>query len=264
MAFGPHCEFKTLTECARKYRGKVFDEWAYCQEIRNRTEIRHCAGLSSQLHLPEPTVSSPGGALSDRHEWETRISALADEAVADFLVRVEAQAREALSSAVVLAAANPFSLAGIRALWRRLTRRHPILEVLPEEEMADTAYAEAAEILTTAADSRTVSDRLTTALSYESPDSVWQERTARAARTYATRAYNEAAIDRLHEEGYTSKQWVSRRDERTRHSHRRADGQTVPLHDSFEVGGSLLAYPGDVTGPPSETYNCRCVVIGKA
>lgn len=36
------------------------------------------------------------------------------------------------------------------------------------------------------------------------------------------------------------------------------DGQTVPLDGVFDVGGELLAYPGDPDGDPSEVCNCRC------
>ncbi len=47
-------------------------------------------------------------------------------------------------------------------------------------------------------------------------------------------------------------------DARTRHTHDVADGQTVSFTDPFIVGGFPLAFPGDPTGPPSETVNCRC------
>ncbi len=36
------------------------------------------------------------------------------------------------------------------------------------------------------------------------------------------------------------------------------DGQTVPLDGMFDVGGELLAYPGDPDGEPAEVCNCRC------
>jgi SPP1 gp7 family putative phage head morphogenesis protein len=56
------------------------------------------------------------------------------------------------------------------------------------------------------------------------------------------------------------KTWVSAEDERTRESHAEADGQTVEMDDVFEVGDAQLSFPGDTTGPPEETINCRCVV----
>ena len=52
--------------------------------------------------------------------------------------------------------------------------------------------------------------------------------------------------------------WVARCDDKTRPTHRAADGQRAPFSGSFTVGGVQLRYPGDPNGPPDEVYNCRC------
>jgi hypothetical protein len=56
------------------------------------------------------------------------------------------------------------------------------------------------------------------------------------------------------------KVWVATGDERTRPTHADADGQTVPLDETFQVGEGELMYPGDESGPPEEVINCRCAV----
>lgn len=61
--------------------------------------------------------------------------------------------------------------------------------------------------------------------------------------------------------GAFSRRWQAANDERTRESHRRADGQTVPLNEPFMVGSASLDFPGDPSGPPEETINCRCTTI---
>jgi len=33
------------------------------------------------------------------------------------------------------------------------------------------------------------------------------------------------------------------------------------IDDPFEVGGSLLMYPGDSSGDASEVINCRCATL---
>lgn len=55
--------------------------------------------------------------------------------------------------------------------------------------------------------------------------------------------------------------WLATEDERTRPTHRAADGQSVRIMQPFMVGGAPLAYPGDPAGPPGETINCRCTTI---
>ncbi len=63
--------------------------------------------------------------------------------------------------------------------------------------------------------------------------------------------------------GYSKKVWISMQDTEVRDSHLIAHGQEKNIDDYFEVGGSLLMYPGDPAAPPEETINCRCVILGK-
>lgn len=83
----------------------------------------------------------------------------------------------------------------------------------------------------------------------------------RAARTATTSAENAGRMD-----SYSSaekmgikvrKKWVATKDGRTRHSHRRLDGQTVDWDKTFSNG---CRYPGDPRGKPEEVYNCRCTM----
>lgn len=57
------------------------------------------------------------------------------------------------------------------------------------------------------------------------------------------------------------KRWVSNTDERTRASHRQANGQEVGIDDDFNIGGKRMKYTGDPKGGASEVINCRCVII---
>lgn len=60
--------------------------------------------------------------------------------------------------------------------------------------------------------------------------------------------------------GVELKEWASAEDERTRESHRAADGQRVALDGSFDVGGVRMAMPGEMGAPAAEVVNCRCAV----
>ena len=54
------------------------------------------------------------------------------------------------------------------------------------------------------------------------------------------------------------KTWRTVGDERVRPSHAAASGQTRRMEELYLVGGSMLSYPGDPSGPVRETINCRC------
>ena len=82
------------------------------------------------------------------------------------------------------------------------------------------------------------------------------------ARTEAHAALEAGSLAQLRVSGLEGKkEWRATEDDRTRPSHALADGQSVPLDGKYEVGGALLDYPGDVTGPPGETINCRCTQL---
>lgn len=81
----------------------------------------------------------------------------------------------------------------------------------------------------------------------------------RNARTMATGAQNAGrnnAYKRAEKKGIDlEKVWLATMDNRTRHSHRWIDRETVPMDEDFSNG---LEYPADPKGDPAEVYNCRC------
>lgn len=93
-------------------------------------------------------------------------------------------------------------------------------------------------------------------------NSVYEEyptyRAETIARTEATAANNRGFIESYQQSGVANaKEWIASNDGRTRDSHADADGEIVGLEESFSTG---LDYPGDPSGDPSETVNCRCVL----
>lgn len=83
----------------------------------------------------------------------------------------------------------------------------------------------------------------------------------RAARTAMTSAQNGgrlASYARAADMGIkVRKRWIATKDDRTRRNHRRLDGETVDWDEEFSNG---LMFPGDPSGKPAETYNCRCTM----
>jgi hypothetical protein len=58
----------------------------------------------------------------------------------------------------------------------------------------------------------------------------------------------------------TRKVWTTILDDRTRHAHVTADGQSRELGEPFEVAGELLRHPGDTSlgAGAANVINCRC------
>lgn len=82
------------------------------------------------------------------------------------------------------------------------------------------------------------------------------------ARTETHAAANVAAQATAEASGLTMlREWVASNGERTRPTHREANGQRVGMDEPFRVGDALLRFPGDQqAAAPKETINCRCAV----
>lgn len=91
----------------------------------------------------------------------------------------------------------------------------------------------------------------------------WENRAKVIARTETNRAWNagQLAAAQYYEpptgRGWM-KVWDTDLDGDERAAHRRVDGQTRRLTDTFQVGGEDLRFPTDPTGRPDNVINCRC------
>lgn len=85
-----------------------------------------------------------------------------------------------------------------------------------------------------------------------------------AGRNLAIALGNDASLASARALGVTHVQWLSRRDDHVRATHRIADGQVRRVGDRFEVGRFLLRFPADPTDLPDswgEVGNCRCGIL---
>lgn len=86
----------------------------------------------------------------------------------------------------------------------------------------------------------------------------------RSARTAVTGAQNGGRVDSYKAAEkmgvQLQKEWMATLDGRTRHSHRRLDGELVDNDAKFSNG---CRYPGDPKGKPAEVYNCRCTLVAR-
>lgn len=85
------------------------------------------------------------------------------------------------------------------------------------------------------------------------------------ARTEGHRVQIEAGMDACYKAKEMGcdvvKQWDSTLDGKTRHSHRKVDGEIRELDDKFS---NNLMFPGDSKGGAGEVVNCRCALLQRA
>lgn len=83
---------------------------------------------------------------------------------------------------------------------------------------------------------------------------------ARTESHGARNAVNAATVRRVNAAagapGAIRRRWQATSGDRTRETHRRADGQEVALDEPFIVGRASLDFPGDPSGPAEEVINC--------
>lgn len=84
------------------------------------------------------------------------------------------------------------------------------------------------------------------------------ERAIKVAQDMTNVVANYSELQEKIAEGYTHKTWVSILDTKTRPSHWLAWGKTVPIKESFDIGGVKMMCPCDHTAPAREVANCRC------
>lgn len=94
----------------------------------------------------------------------------------------------------------------------------------------------------------------------------WPNRSTVVARTETMSALNTGREDAFNAVAEAlgapfEKMWLATLDGRTRPTHRRADGQRVPVGGMFTVGGASLRRPGDPFAPGKETIQCRCTLL---
>jgi hypothetical protein len=83
------------------------------------------------------------------------------------------------------------------------------------------------------------------------------------AASLATAAINAGTLAAARADDEASglvKVWITMHDDRVRQSHRALDGQAVGLNERFEVDGTQMTGPGDVSAPVALWINCRCIL----
>ena len=93
-------------------------------------------------------------------------------------------------------------------------------------------------------------------------DDVVDYRSNRIARTVSNYGVNRGGRIAATDAGLNVKTWLTQRDGRVRDTHAAIDGARVGIHEKFRLpNGDQLDVPGDPTGAPEDTINCRCTAF---
>lgn len=140
------------------------------------------------------------------------------------------------------------------ALTRNLLVRMP-------DDIYNLIFAEISAGQAAGEDNDTIADRIDRIL-FTSGGEWWENRAKVIARTETNRAWNAGVLAAAQYYQPATQVWMkvwdADLDGHERPAHRRADGQTRRLTDTFQVGGEDLRFPGDPAGRPDNVINCRC------
>lgn len=90
----------------------------------------------------------------------------------------------------------------------------------------------------------------------------WDGRGQTISRTEANSAMNAASLQTMKATvPDLNKTWSTTGLDNVREAHADADGQSVPMDDTFDVGGEDLDHPGDPSGSDWNIINCACTIL---
>lgn len=120
-----------------------------------------------------------------------------------------------------------------------------------------------AEVRRAMKDGRVIDADLRTRIVGRYSDRLLELRGETIGRTETMAALNQSGVEAMQQAidagvvqaGTVTKVWHTARDPKVRDSHAAIDRQSVGIEGRFSNG---LAYPGDPSGGPAETANCRC------
>lgn len=156
---------------------------------------------------------------------------------------------------------TPYPFAWDNLLLEQLQRTRNLLVRIPDE-----VYRQVIRTMATGVDKgedrSQIAGRVDNVLNINGSEN-WPARATVIARTETNRFFQAgqlASAQRVQEgRGIRiRKRWNDEDDGNVRRSHRNVDNQLRQLRQPFDVGTSMLQYPGDPAGAAGEVINCRC------
>ncbi len=249
MAAGQRTAAGLEARLARQYESSLRATARRCAEAyRARTQVLYAASPPDDpqhQQVPQPTVDEVMKA---------------ELAAASATARTQATRRKMVQAVAgeILAGFGPEPQ--LRPLLEPIVRRQAGVQA--ERLVEGTRDAVANILLDALTEGWTVPETAAAIQSKLTEEAAW--RATMLARTDLIALSNGAAQEAatiLGDAGPQYKTWLTAGDDRVRPDHVDANRQTVGVNEPFQVGDSLLQYPGDPAGADEDTINCRCVSI---
>ena len=237
-----------LDEQARQAAEATFTALVLAALTRWLRRVRDVVLAPWRLFRSQP---DPTGMYSTQPQWNEEVDTLVEQ-----LQEVARRAWEAATDA-------PF-VSTDSFIQAQLAQTRNLLVRIPDE-VYNLIFAEISDGVNAGEDIRQIAERIDNVLNTTASER-WPNRARLIAVTEVNRAGNAGALaagfqNQRIEGTPLFKRWLDSSDRRVRPTHRKADGQQVPLEQPFIVGGFPLMFPGDPTGPPEEVIGCRCSLL---
>lgn len=198
---------------------------------------------------PDPAPLVDPAAVFNPAYWQTESEALAADLYEQVVSAGFARMSDAFGIAIDLGVDDAEALIAARA--NQLAG-----------QVTDTTYTAIRDVMATGVTEGATLDEIADGIAAVFTDAGTNRATV-IARTEVISAYNAASqlgATILGGDVVAAQEWIATRDGRTRPAHAAADGQTIPIGATFDVGGDRLAYPGDPNGSADNTIQCRCTI----
>jgi F like protein len=156
---------------------------------------------------------------------------------------------------------TPYPFAYDNLLLEQIQRTRNLLVRIPDEVYRQVVKSMAAGV-DRGEDKAQIARRVDNILTVTGSEN-WHNRAQVISRTEVNRFFQAgqlASAQRIQEgRGIRiRKRWNDEDDSNVRRSHRNVDNQLRQLRQPFDIGTSMLQYPGDPAGAAGEVINCRC------
>lgn len=250
--------FRMTKEAREAWETKALDGWARWELVMTRSLKRFFGrqarvvgeklGGAKRASLHAKGVKTDAGDIFDQGKWDDEL----DEDLEPIVTSIQQEFGDEIAAIAGTEFDAGTSAAALESRVAQMARLRKVNQTTYDSIAKTLAEGSAA--------GETIDDLVArVAAVFDVADG---SRAESIARTEVVSASNEGLLAAASETSLTlQKTWVATEDDRTRADHAEADGQSVGLAETFDVGGEAMQFPGDPDASAEQVINCRCVMF---